>query len=202
MESPPGKEIKKASARMANILQTAEALFCRQGIAETTMDQIAESVPIAKMTLYKYAGSKERLLDLVLQNMLKRGEADFHSLLKQAESPLDMLALMTEYRGMDHVTAVFVQDLMRLYPEKAAELIAKQQETLAPLLERTIFEGQQRGQFRKDLSPHVIVMFFMGMKETLSRSDALSGQTGLRAIGEQILSIFFHGIVASEHKTE
>ncbi|WP_274364445.1 TetR/AcrR family transcriptional regulator [Paenibacillus thermotolerans] len=202
MESSPGKETNKASSRMADILQTAEALFCRQGIAETTMDQIAESVPIAKMTLYKYAGSKEKLLDLVLDRMLKRGEADFRSMLNQAETPLDMLTLMTQYRGMDHVAAVFVQDLMRLYPEKGAELIAKQQETLGPLLERTIFEGQQRGQFRKDLSPHVVILFFMGMKEVLSRSDALSGPAGLRAISEQIMSIFFHGIVAQEQKNE
>ncbi|HZG77079.1 MAG TPA: TetR/AcrR family transcriptional regulator [Paenibacillus sp.] len=185
-------------AKLSAIAAAAERLFCERGIAETSMDEIAEAVPVAKMTLYKYVGSKEQLLDQVLDAMLERGKADFARMLEQASSPLEALKSLAQYRGMDHVNGVFVRDLMRLYPDKAKRIIAAQQQTITPMMERIIFEGQQLGQFRKDLSPHIVLLFFMGLKDFVARSDAMGGPLDLHTVGEQLLSILYYGIVTPD----
>jgi len=192
-----GKKEAK-NAKLARIVETAERLFCSRGIAETSMDDVAEAVPVAKMTLYKYVGGKDQLLDLVLDALLERGKADFAEMLERSPSPLDALKALAQYRGMDHINGVFVRDLMRLHPDKAKRIIAVQQQTVTPMMERLIFEGQQSGQFRKDLSPHVVLLFLMGLKDFVARSDAMGGPLDLHTVGEQLLSILYYGIVAPE----
>lgn len=189
---------KREQARRQRIVTAAERLFYERGIAGTSMDDVAAAVPVSKMTLYKYAGSKETLLDFVLTDMLERGLRDFEAILTQSASPMDALKGLAEYRGMDDVTGVFVQDLARLYPDKAKALIHSQQQAAAPLFEKLIFEGQQRGQIRKDLSPHVVLLFVMGLKDFVTRAEGLGGPLDLRTISEQLLSILYYGIVVPD----
>ncbi|WP_309118723.1 TetR/AcrR family transcriptional regulator [Paenibacillus sp.] len=189
---------KRERQKLSAIAGAAERLFCERGIAETSMDDIAEAVPVAKMTLYKYVGSKEQLLDHVLDALLEKGEADFAEMLERSPSPLDALKALAQYRGMDHMNGIFVRDLMRLYPDKAKRIIAMQQRIVTPMMERLIFEGQQRGQLRKDLSPHVVLLFMMGLKDFVARSDAMGGPLDLHTVGEQLLSILYYGIVSPD----
>ncbi|HZG55415.1 TetR/AcrR family transcriptional regulator [Paenibacillus sp.] len=189
---------KREREKLRRIVEAAERLFCERGIAETSMDDVAEAVPVAKMTLYKYVSSKERLLDLVLDGLMERGRNDFLDMLERSPSPLEAFQRLAQYRGMDHMNGVFIRDLMRLYPEKGERVVAEQQHTITPIIEKLFFEGQQRGQFRKDLSPHVVLLFMMGLKDFVARADAMGGPLDLRTVGEQLLSILYYGIVATE----
>lgn len=49
------------------ILAAASALFCRHGITATGVDAIIERAATAKATFYKQFGSKERLVEAVLE---------------------------------------------------------------------------------------------------------------------------------------
>jgi len=188
----------KEQEKRRSIVETAERLFCSRGIAETSMDDVAEAVPVSKMTLYKYVGSKDQLLDLVLDALMERGQEDFRSMLEDAPSPLDAFKAMAQYRGMDHINGAFVSDLMRLYPEKGKRIIQLQYQTVTPIMERLIFEGQQKGEIRKDLSPHVVLLFMMGLKDFVARSEAMGGPLDIRTVGEQLMSILYYGIVAPD----
>ena len=57
---------KEAPAR-ERLLHAAAALFCRHGINATGVDAIVEAAGTAKTTLYKSFGSKERLVEAVLE---------------------------------------------------------------------------------------------------------------------------------------
>lgn len=49
------------------LLDAASRLFCRQGINATGIDAVLKEAGTAKMTLYKLFGSKERLVEAVLE---------------------------------------------------------------------------------------------------------------------------------------
>ena len=52
------------------ILQTASALFYRQGIKSTGVDAVVKAAGTTKMSLYKYFPSKD---DLILAHLQKSG---------------------------------------------------------------------------------------------------------------------------------
>lgn len=51
----------------ARLIDAATRLFCRQGINATGIDAVLREAGTAKMTLYKLFGSKERLVEAVLE---------------------------------------------------------------------------------------------------------------------------------------
>jgi AcrR family transcriptional regulator len=51
----------------ARLIEAATRLFCRQGINATGIDAVLREAGTAKMTLYKLFGSKERLVEAVLE---------------------------------------------------------------------------------------------------------------------------------------
>jgi AcrR family transcriptional regulator len=64
--SDPPVEAPAEGAR-ERLLVAASALFCRQGITATGVDAIVARAGTAKATLYKLFGSKERLIEAVLE---------------------------------------------------------------------------------------------------------------------------------------
>jgi AcrR family transcriptional regulator len=66
ISSEPASEARTEGAR-DRLLVAASALFCRQGINSTGVDAIVERAGTAKATLYKLFGSKERLVEAVLE---------------------------------------------------------------------------------------------------------------------------------------
>lgn len=63
-----GLREKKKAARRRRILKAAEALFQRQGFAESTVDEIASAANVAPATVYNYYSTKgDLLLALIAQ---------------------------------------------------------------------------------------------------------------------------------------
>lgn len=60
-------EIRRPAAARARLLAAAADLFCRQGINATGVDAVVEAAGTAKATLYKIFGSKEGLVEAVLE---------------------------------------------------------------------------------------------------------------------------------------
>ncbi|TJY44403.1 TetR/AcrR family transcriptional regulator [Cohnella pontilimi] len=182
------------------VVETGKRLFLAQGIAGTSMDQIAEAVPVSKMTLYNIFGSKEGLLEAVLDSILEEGVASFDKAMSEAADPLDALNRLASIEGVEREMSVaFLQDL-QAFPELLDKLVRLGSEHVMPRFHQVILEGQQKGQIRKDLSPIVIVSFLQAMKDFLTRSEALLGVGNPQTIGQQLTTIFYHGILTNESK--
>ncbi len=69
---PYGESSAPAESARARLIRAASNLFCRFGINATGVDAIVEAAGTAKATLYKAFGSKERLVEAVLES---EGEA-------------------------------------------------------------------------------------------------------------------------------
>ena len=64
----PVAEAESASAPRARLIAAATRLFCRYGINATGIDLVVSEAGTAKTTLYKAFGSKEGLVEAVLDN--------------------------------------------------------------------------------------------------------------------------------------
>ncbi|MDT2261549.1 TetR/AcrR family transcriptional regulator [Paenibacillus larvae] len=165
------------------------------------MEQIAEAVPVSKMTIYKYFQSKEGLLEAIIDRLLLQvTHGDFKQMVKTSDNALGVLMKMAAYRKLDRISEIFIEELIREYPNIAQRLLDYQQTFVLPEFERVIFEGQQQGKIRKDISPHLLVMFLISIKKFLAQPEKLQGIASLKTASEQLLTILYQGIVAPEHK--
>jgi AcrR family transcriptional regulator len=70
--------MKKGDIRKQEIIQTAEALFCRKGYEQTSVQDILDQLKTSKGSFYHHFVSKEALLEKIC---LKRAEQSFEKIL-------------------------------------------------------------------------------------------------------------------------
>lgn len=76
-----------AAATRDRLLDAAEALFFTDGIAVTGVDRVADRAGVAIATLYKHVGSKDGLLEAVLERRLRAWTAHWDAAVAAASSP-------------------------------------------------------------------------------------------------------------------
>jgi AcrR family transcriptional regulator len=182
------------------ILQTGRRLFLEWGIGATSMDDIAEAVPVSKMTLYNYFGSKEGLVEAVIGEITEQTKERFYRLVREAGSPLEVLAGLTKTEDFQEVPEPLVVELLEEYPETAKKLMQYYASEVYPVFENVIFQGQQQGQIRRDISPHVLMQFLMALKDFMAKPERLKGIGDLQAVSNQMITLLYYGIIAPEHK--
>ena len=178
------------------VLEAGRRLFMEQGILQTSMEQIAEAVPVSKMTIYNYFQSKEGLLEQVVDRLIEQSWHMYREVMDRAKDPLEALSLF--YKEQDRfamdVTQPFVTDLAK-FPDQMEKLMAFNHEKIIPEFEMLIFKGQQLGQIRKDISPHLLVAFITFIKEFTARTEWYDGLGSLNAVSDQLMIILYHGII-------
>lgn len=184
------------SAKKDAVLEMGRRLFLERGILQTSMEQIAEAVPVSKMTIYNYYQSKEGLLDHVVDSLIEDTWNLYREVMDNAKDPLEALTLFYEEKdrfSLD-VTQQFITDLVK-FPDQMAKFLTFNREKIIPEFEMMIFKGQQLGQIRKDISPHLLVAFLTFIKEFTAKSEWYDGLGSLTAVSEQLMIILYHGIL-------
>ncbi|EHB65186.1 TetR/AcrR family transcriptional regulator [Paenibacillus lactis] len=183
-------------AKKEAVLEAGKRLFLEQGILQMSMEQIAEAVPVSKMTLYNYYHSKEGLLDQVVDRLIEEMMTLYRGVMDQAENPLE--ALTSLYQDQEAFRKIasqkFVTDLAK-FPDQMEKLRKFNEKHVVPEFEMLIFKGQQLGQIRKDISPQVLVAFLAFIKEFSARTEWYAGLGSLNAISEQLMTILYYGII-------
>lgn len=61
--------MKLSDQKRMSILRAAERLFCRHGLEQTSMDQVADKANVSKRTVYNHFSTKEALFHAILVQM-------------------------------------------------------------------------------------------------------------------------------------
>ncbi len=86
---PDAGAFEKANGKppRQRLIEAATKLFCRYGINATGIDAVLKEAGVAKMTLYKVFGSKDQLVEAVLEEEGRRWRDWFLSALDAGEDP-------------------------------------------------------------------------------------------------------------------
>src|ERR1700733_13801541 len=170
MRAPPGTSARRAmttAQRRHQIVDAAARLFDARGYGNTSMEHVAQSVSIAKPTLYHYFRSKEEILrsiheefiQLLIDKYLQRvsGGSEPEALILGAMK--DILSLMVTHRGY---VRVFFEHHRELPPE-GKRYVTTQRDAYESLVRSAIAAGQARGMFALDADPRMISLAIFGM---------------------------------------
>lgn len=172
------RERKKAAIR-AQIIATAVGLFSRQGIADVTVEEIAEAADIGKGTVYNYFVTKEDIVVAFMMELEQRVQAKVSRFAASASSLDSILAglIRFQFRLKEPYHAFVRVFLAQMFArtEQFLPYMVEMQKTIDPPLQ-ALFQGlQQRERLRKDLDIAPLIVTFKTIHLGLTALWAIEG---------------------------
>ena len=196
---PPLRQRKKAAVR-AKIIATAVELFSRHGLAEVTVEHIADVADIGKGTIYNYFATKE---DIVVAFM-----ADVEAKIQARPRPSalsrgSLSSILTEFvryqfrlkRPYHAFVRVFLGQMF-VRTEQFLPYMVEMQKAIDPPLE-ALFRGlQARGVMRKDVQITELIPVFKTIHLGLTALWAVEGPPfrGTEMVLKQEIKLFCEGL--------
>lgn len=170
---------KDAEARQKEILDTAQQLFYSKGYRQTSVQDIIDSVGIAKGTFYYYFRSKRDLLDAMIGRMLLQSmetlepmvnDEKLNAIEKFNRFFADSAALKIENEEIVRtLVEVYYRDDNALMRERT---IAESMRQISPMLSQIIQQGVDEGRFvtaYPESSAEIVLWVGQHMTESVTR---------------------------------
>lgn len=181
--------VKKPQERRVEIISAAKKLFLEREYEKTTMNDVMNTLGVAKGTVYHYFKSKEELLDAVVENM-----SDEYVEIVKNSIDINKTSALESFRKLveaSNVTSKWKEVVVNLHrPGNIGlhtRLLALSIKKIAPLYAKVIQKGCEEGVFKTDYPLETVeillagfqfvtdVGFFPWSQEDISRrSEALS----------------------------
>lgn len=195
------KRAEKKAATRELILQTAVALFARQGYASTTISQITEACGVAKGTFFNYFDSKEAILLGVGESQYQWGLEQLDALASQP-GPLGprLTSLLTDLARRMPFSPTLLRNIFQVTMASPVNLSGNvtTSQALANALIPHFRRGQELGEFTtrysaEELSFLTLQTYFGAL---LTWSVSQEGPP-LDAWMATSMEIFFRGVAAA-----
>lgn len=179
------------------ILHGADELFCRFGIKNVTMDDIARHIGMSKKTIYLHFEDKNKIVMRLVELTINDHTEKFDAFVKTSKNAIEEILHI-----MDYMRATFARcnpnmyyDMQRFHPE-AWQIFRKFKEEKAFEQVMMNFEkGRQQGLYRKDFNAKILSRLRLeeveiGMNPTCFPPDKFN----IHDVQVQLLDHFLHGI--------
>ena len=161
--------MKKGEKRKQELLKIAYDMFLSRGYENTSVDEIIARAQIAKGTFYYYFPSKEKMLEDVIEMMIK-SEAETARQIIGSDMPVPqkIVAVITSIKPSE--TEQPIKDAL-MQPENVLmhdKIRKKLIEVVVPLLSEVVEEGVHEGIFACDNIPARVRMLLVISDDTFN----------------------------------
>jgi len=195
---------KQRQERKALILQAAEEVLMEKGYHETSIDEIAARVGIAKGTVYLHFASKEDLvIALFAQDLEKFQQLVGNTVASELTARAKMEAILHVLYGSFFSKRYQLlyslsnsADLRRIFVEKKG-CMREMWEQISALITILLEEGKAAGEFDTTIPTSVMLSAFFSLLSPKSYDRLMiEGQMSQEEVSRQLGRIYFKGIAA------
>jgi AcrR family transcriptional regulator len=151
----------------SNIIKVAESLFVKYGIKSIKVDDICNELHMSKKTFYTEFENKEALIEIVWDNICKKGPERFHNIseIETCNNIIDLWMQGPSLAAREHNKKyeIFVYDLLKYYPNIREERDKKEFEKVHTVLNLLLDKGIEQGLFRDDMDKEFLISFSLDM---------------------------------------
>ena len=184
--------------RRAAILAAAGRLFAQQGVAATSVREIAHEVGILSGSLYHHFRSKDDLVEELVLTYLDDIVAHYEAVLAEGRPPVAALeglvrASLDAVQRHPHATEIYQNDAAHLRRLPRGEEITAAGRRVPEIWLDVIEQGIAAGQLRDDIPPRI---FYNLLRDALWRTvqwfDPERGH-GWSELGDDVLAVYLEG---------
>lgn len=148
------------SSLQTKIFEKARSLFYKNGVRNTTMDDLARELGISKKTLYKEFPNKADLVHFCVAMDLKEDEREIHAISEKTDNAIEELLQIGLHiqEELKIFHPAIINDLMKFFPE-SWKLVENHRDIFAHKnIARNIKKGIKQGYFRKEISIEITTL--------------------------------------------
>jgi AcrR family transcriptional regulator len=201
-DEKPRRERKKEEVR-ARIIETAIRLFARHGMANVTVDHIADMADIGKGTIYNYFETKEAIIVAYLAGLEPAIQAKVQKLLRKkamtlAETLAEYVRHQFALKKKHHEFVRVFLGQMFLRTKELMPHLAEMQKAIDPPLEALFRQLQADEKIRKDVDVALLIPIFKTIHLGLTGLWAVEGPPfqGTEMVLQHEMKLFCEGLEA------
>lgn len=143
------------------ILQRAADLFAKQGVAATTVREIAEAVGILSGSLYHHFSSKDAIVDAIVSSFMDDLVTRYEAVLASDVPPAEKLRLLVQASlatssQHPHATEIYQNDARYLQAADGQTVVRTNARSVRTAWIKVLEEGAAAGVFRADVPIKVV----------------------------------------------
>jgi AcrR family transcriptional regulator len=189
--------VTQAVDRRDVILERAADLFARQGVAATTVREIADAVGILSGSLYHHFASKDDIVDAIVGSFMDELVGRYDAVLASTGDAAERLrglviASLTTVASHPHATEIYQKDARYLAGGKAP--VAENARLIRRAWIGVLEEGVAAGQFRSDVPVSVIYPLLRDGLWLTARWFKPTRTYGYDELAGDYLRVFLEGI--------
>jgi AcrR family transcriptional regulator len=197
-------KIEEANVKQ-RILSAATELFDCKGYDATSIQEICDKAQISKGGLFYHFKKKEDILVLIHETFINYVLEKAEEAIKMHKSPcailkkliIDLVCCVGEYKP--YVSVFFTE--WRFLAKRNNEIflpIRKKRDKYESIMENTIKQGIEAGEFRSDLNHKIVAKAIFGMSDWLYQWYNPKGELPPEEIGEIFWNLVFNGLKAEK----
>lgn len=181
IEAPVGRREKRKQELRARIEEAAYTLFERQGIEETSIEQICIEADVARRTFYGHFPNKHALIGgMGISRLYSQSEPMLQEIMASHQSTHARLHAMIDYIELNFASYKDIdRQLFLLAPLAFAQNKEQQREIGMSALEsfkQLFVAGQEIGDVGAEFSPEILASMVVGTLNTLTSSWAIDSR--------------------------
>ena len=195
VEAPPGRREKRKQEIRTRIEDAAYELFKRQGVEDTSIEQICVEADVARRTFYGHFPNKHALLGgLGISRLYDQSEPMLRLLMENQQTTRDRLEAMIDYIESNFATYQEIdRQLILIAPSTFADNTEKQREignSASASFTRLITAGIELGDVQTEFSPEILAAMVVGTLNMLTTSWAMNSDYPIFAKLEEARLMF------------
>jgi AcrR family transcriptional regulator len=154
------------------ITNPAAELFAEKGYQNTSMDELAARIGVAKPTLYTYVGSKVRILEAIYDQFIQLGNGFMEEAAAQSTAPERLRSVLRNWTRASvtmpgHYEVFFNQ--RTALPPASREAVREVASTMMRTIRGFVTEGQRNGELSDTLDPTFVTFSVIALSTWTGR---------------------------------
>jgi AcrR family transcriptional regulator len=181
------------------ILERAADLFAKQGVAATTVREIAEAVGILSGSLYHHFPSKDAIVDAIVSSFMEDLVTRYDAVLSGDQDPHAQLvglvkASIATSAEHPHATEIYQKDERYLQGESSPSRVLEHARAVRNAWIKVLEAGAAQGAFRSDVPVKVIYPLLRDGLWLTARWFTPTRAYGYEELATDYVKVFVHGI--------
>lgn len=169
--------VQSSSRAKVAIYNSAKALFWKQGIRKTSVEEICREADVSKMTFYRHFENKLEVAELILEEFHKDGFDGFEKIMSSDEKFSEKMRQLIElkHKISQDISIDFVRDVFEDMESDLAKRMEHHRVKSEAQILKHFEQAQRDGWVRKDLNLQVMLGLMRQLSSQLT-SDVFMDQ--------------------------
>lgn len=167
-------------------------MFFQYGIKAVSIDDIAHELGMSKKTIYNFFGSKDEIIDHILDRNIEEYTCSYSGLVSQSKNAIDAIVHIYRMKCEQHdlIKPIFISDVQKYYPRVWEKLKGFYEIHILKTIQENIQRGQQEGLYRENINTDFVSYLYY--KNIFSLIDYFSSQKKYSILELDKEYIYYH----------